>query len=217
MLWYDGEMNTRECSVDGCSRSHYGRGLCNKHYLQEYRKAKKADRPFKAPEPVRGCRLCERKHYAKGFCKHHYSKKKAADIREKECSFPGCSKPQKASEMCSMHWRRNKLGQDMSAPNRKFDAPVHVIDKNGYVRVNGAGRPRPFQHRLVMEELLGRALLPHENVHHINGIRDDNRIENLELWTTSQPKGQRVADKIAWAREFLDQYNAMKKWEKNHA
>jgi hypothetical protein len=63
------------------------------------------------------------------------------------------------------------------------------------------------QHRVVMEELLGRALSPHENVHHTNGVRHDNRPENLELWVTSQPSGQRPADLVEWAKEILRIYS----------
>lgn len=57
-----------------------------------------------------------------------------------------------------------------------------------------------------MSEFLNRELRTGENVHHINGDRSDNRIQNLELWTVNQPSGQRVKDKILWAVGFLGEY-----------
>jgi hypothetical protein len=83
--------------------------------------------------------------------------------------------------------------------------------KKGYVLVRVPSHPYAsggyvFEHRLVMEDHIGRYLLSNENIHHKNGIKDDNRIENLELWVKNQPAGQRAEDLLSWAYEIIDIY-----------
>lgn len=69
-------------------------------------------------------------------------------------------------------------------------------------------KERQYQHHVVWEEAHG-PLLENQNIHHKNGDRTDNRLENLELWDTSQPAGQRAEDKLAHAREIFERYAPM--------
>ena len=70
------------------------------------------------------------------------------------------------------------------------------IDKNGYriLSMGSRGAGKREEHRVVMEQILGRPLEKHETVHHKNGVRDDNRPENLELWSGRHGRGQRISD-----------------------
>ncbi|MGH8908471.1 MAG: HNH endonuclease [Egibacteraceae bacterium] len=71
----------------------------------------------------------------------------------------------------------------------------------------GPTRLDPRATGLAPPRQLGRPLHPDEVVHHKNGNRRDNRSENLELWSTYQPKDQRIEDKVAYAVEILREYS----------
>lgn len=98
----------------------------------------------------------------------------------------------------SFHWKGGRVIDKMGY--------VHIWDPNHPNAKGGRDKSYVLEHRMVMANSLGRPLLRNEQVHHKNGVRSDNRPENLELWTTSQPSGQRVYEKLAWAKEFISLY-----------
>lgn len=95
----------------------------------------------------------------------------------------------------------------------KYLRKPRTINYQGYALLSGHWdhpnanqRGQVLEHVKVMSEILGRPLRKGENVHHKNGVRDDNRPENLELWVSSQPWGQRPEDLVAWAKEIIELY-----------
>jgi len=111
-------------------------------------------------------------------------------------------------------YRAELTSQRMSGKN-------HHSWKNGKPRLNGKGYLEyrygelrgVKEHRYLYEQHYGIKLLPHQNIHHINGVRTDNRIENLELWDDSQPSGQRVEDKIEFYFNLISQYKDHPKYK----
>jgi hypothetical protein len=102
----------------------------------------------------------------------------------KICKIDGCDKVLNSVEgqICQKHRSRfQRHGDYCISPNWTIlKKGLPQTTNHGYTRIHD-GTKRVLQHRLVMEKHLGRPLLPTEKIHHKNGIKTDNRIDNLEL------------------------------------
>lgn len=209
----------RNCREDGCERAHYARGWCGMHYKRWLRTGS----PIRGERP-RDCAVdgCDGQAKSRGWCHAHYQRWRThGDVlpgvpvrRTGRCEVEDCDRQRYARRLCNTHYRRW-----LQTGDARPEEPIRVVTGEGYEhhgywvvpvpaeeRWLVGGLTQVGEHRLVMARVLGRPLDPDESVHHVNGVRTDNRLANLELWSSSHPSGQRVSDKVAWAQQLLARY-----------
>lgn len=210
----------KTCSgVAECGKKHCAQGFCSPCYQAKKVKGEIFNKPPVNAGNICSVEGCEKEARTKGLCVAHYEKflkygdplAYAPRRTGVPCAIEGCKNSAIARGWCRMHYGRwTQTGDPLGTKIKNWKKDK--VDEQGYIQVFAPDHPnarksnRVPKHRMVMSEFLGRALRKNENVHHINGVKTDNRIENLELWVTTQPKGQRPQDLVAHAKKILKIY-----------
>lgn len=228
----------KKCSVEGCDRAADSKGYCHPHY-QRVRKDGTPGAAAILDRTPRACSVesCNRQHKANGYCEAHNLRFKKhgdprADVplqekvsRDGVCDIEGCDSPVFARRLCNVHYQRHLDGRDMTAPvKRHAPAGTGYVNSQGYrvIRVNGKSM---LEHRKIVEDMLGRSLLPDERIHHLNTVRSDNRTDgpfrlhpgtgymrsgNLEIRVVGKhPMGGSVGDFLEYADMLRERYGDM--------
>jgi hypothetical protein len=213
------------CAIADCGETMLARGWCRKHY---YRWRRNGTTDLLKGQSVCSVEDCGRgARGGRGWCRMHYARwRKHGDPtvviepRRNVCSVSDCDSFAHGRGFCLMHWKRwRKSGSTDKRPRDwRRPGPVegtrYVDRQGGYVRVylpshlNADKNGVVKEHIAVMADHLGRRIATDrgETIHHKNGVRGDNRIENLELRVGAHPQGLTVDDAVAWAREILERY-----------
>lgn len=200
------------CSIQGCVNQVRTKGLCVTHASQKF--AVTALPPINGKCGVEGC---GRDLKQKGMCTLHYGRAyhkgdigavapRATKPKGVPCSVEGCAEMSKARGYCATHYQRWRTRGDAGGAELEIaPAGSGYLAENGYRYVFVDGKS-VLEHRIVLEQKLARKLIPGENAHHLDGNRSNNDPRNIELWTTQQPAGQRVTDRVKAAISILRQY-----------
>lgn len=218
-------MQDPTCIGEGCdSTTIVGRGMCMRHYQALWKRHraewKSQPKPSRRPieQPLCAVANCGIERKSRDWCSKHYTRWRrwgdplgaapAAPARN-TCRVAECGRSTRArlGTYCRLHAQRLRKHGEPGSPQRLTrEAGAGSINADGYV-MHTANGVKDYEHRIVMAKALGRSLEKWEHVHHVNGIRNDNRPENLRLWVAPskvpgmskrQPYGVDLDDLVAF-------------------
>ena len=147
----------KNCLAEQCYETPYAKGYCKKHYQRLTRRGSLHD----LEKTIKYCSVeqCNEKHYG--------------NVKE-------CDEKYRDKGFCAKHYHQIYRTGSLSSKKERRKRGLGSITDGGYKQIIINGK-KYFEHRYIMEQHIGRKLLPTEVVHHINHDRLDNKIENLQL------------------------------------